>query len=139
MTHDLLRGTIESLGGRVERVAVIDLREGTYFAVVVLSHDGKTIEIDARPSDAIALALRAKAPVLCDATVIEQAHVLEENRAEAQKGAPVPVQPGVAAPPPKEDEERGEDGPRPIVSLGTRTPEDLLESLKPEDFGKYKM
>jgi uncharacterized protein len=142
MTHDLLRGTIESLGGRVDRVAVIDLREGTYFAVVILTHNGKTIEIDARPSDAIALALRAKAPVLCESAVIEQAHMLEE-RQEAQKAREQQsAEPPPQAPPlpqSKEDEERGEGGPKPIVNTGTRTPEDLLESLKPEDFGKYKM
>ena len=136
MTHDLLKGTIESLGGQVERIAVVDLREGTYYAVVVLSQNGQTIEIDARPSDAIALALRTKAPVLCDTKVIDQAHVSEEREGQAAEAQDLPMTGEASS---AEEEERGSGGPRPIVDTGTLSPEELLESLKPEDFGKYKM
>src|SRR5690349_14821822 len=63
MTHDLLKNVIEDLQGRVERVVISDVREGTYYAIIHLSVRGDAVAIDARPSDAIALALRAKAPI----------------------------------------------------------------------------
>jgi len=63
MTHDLLNGLIAQLGAKVDSVQVTDLKERTYFAKIILSRDGGTIEIDARPSDSIALALKAKAPI----------------------------------------------------------------------------
>jgi len=62
-THDLAKRLVEGLNGAVERVTVTDLREGTYYAVIALRRDGKLVEIDSRPSDAIALALRMAAPV----------------------------------------------------------------------------
>lgn len=62
-THDLAQRLVEGLQGNVERVTVTELREGTYYAVIALQRNGRRVEIDARPSDAIALALRAAAPV----------------------------------------------------------------------------
>ncbi len=62
-THDLLRHVIEDLGGRVERVVVTELRESTYYAVLYVRVDGRSVEIDARPSDAVAIALRTNAPL----------------------------------------------------------------------------
>lgn len=64
LTHDLLNGMITTLGARVESIQVIDLRDQTFYAKIVLQRDGATIEVDARPSDSIALALKAKAPIL---------------------------------------------------------------------------
>lgn len=64
LTHDLLNGMITTLGARVESIQVIDLRDQTFYAKIVLRRDGSTIEVDARPSDSIALALKAKAPIL---------------------------------------------------------------------------
>jgi bifunctional DNase/RNase len=62
-THDLAKRLIDDLEGALERVVVTDLREGTYYAVIFLSTRGRHIEVDARPSDAIALALRCGAPL----------------------------------------------------------------------------
>jgi bifunctional DNase/RNase len=62
-THDLAKRLIDDLEGALERVVVTELREGTYFAVIHLSARGRRIEVDARPSDAIALALRCGAPL----------------------------------------------------------------------------
>lgn len=62
-THDLAKRLIDDLEGALERVVVTELREGTYYAVIVLSTRGRRIEVDARPSDAIALALRCGAPL----------------------------------------------------------------------------
>lgn len=149
MTHDLLRTAIESLGGAVDRVVVVDLRENTYFATVKVSRDGETIEIDARPSDAIALALRTEAPVLCDSKVLEQAHLRQEKAAaeaeanedvaeeaeEAEVEAIVEGQPNESASVVVEDDQLG---PSPIVEDG-RSPLEILEDLDPKAFGKYKM
>ncbi len=63
MTHDLLLNTIKALGGKVERVVITDLRDNTFFATVFLQSGKGIKELDARPSDSIALALRAKAPI----------------------------------------------------------------------------
>ncbi len=63
MTHDLLFSAIKALGGKVERVIITDLRDNTFYATIVLRDEKGIKELDARPSDSIALALRAKAPI----------------------------------------------------------------------------
>ena len=73
MTHDLLRNLIADLGGQVDRVVVSDLKDATFFATIHLTVKGEPVVVDARPSDAIALALRAKAPILVDSAVIDAA------------------------------------------------------------------
>ena len=71
MTHDLLRNVILEMGASVERVIVTDLRDNTFFAVIVMkSSGGDAVMIDARPSDAIALALRADCPIYVNEEVI---------------------------------------------------------------------
>jgi hypothetical protein len=72
MTHDLLWEVIKVMGGKVEKVVVCDLRENTYYALIYLKANGKRYEIDARPSDTIALALRAKAPIFIEEEVLEK-------------------------------------------------------------------
>lgn len=73
LTHDLLKGLIEQMGGKMERVVLNDLRDGTYYALLCINRDGETIEVDARPSDAIALAVRTGAPLFADEEVIRKA------------------------------------------------------------------
>src|SRR4030042_6253635 len=63
MTHDLLKNIIDAMNIQVTRVEVCDLRDNTYFAIIYLNREGQEISIDARPSDAIALALRTKVPI----------------------------------------------------------------------------
>ena len=75
-THDLLQQVIADLGGRVERVVVTELHESTYYAVLRVQANGKLMEIDARPSDAIALGLRVSAPLFVRESLFEKA--LEE-------------------------------------------------------------
>ena len=71
MTHDLLRNLILEMGSSVERVVVTELRDNTFFAVIQMRHsDGSVVMLDSRPSDAIALALRADCPIYVDAEVI---------------------------------------------------------------------
>jgi hypothetical protein len=133
MAHDLLKDAIRELGGTVERVVVADLRENTYYATVLLGYAGRTIALDARPSDAIALALRAAAPILCETAVIEKA---QAQREAAARSAAAEAAPSASE---EDDVDRGENGPRPIVNAGTMSWSELLESLEPEAFGKYKM
>jgi bifunctional DNase/RNase len=72
MTHDLLRNLIVELGVRVERVVVTSLRDNTFFAVIEMRNsDGDRMVLDSRPSDAIALALRADCPIFVDMEVIK--------------------------------------------------------------------
>ena len=73
MTHDLLRNVIKDLDGRVERVVVCDLKDNTFYAIIYLTVRGESVAVDARPSDAIALALRTRAPILVEEAVIENA------------------------------------------------------------------
>jgi bifunctional DNase/RNase len=105
MTHDLLRQIIFDLKGEVERITITDLKESTFYAVIHLRVSGDLVLVDSRPSDAIALALRVKAPIYVEETVLEQAKTVESG-AE-----------------------------RPDADRLQR----WLESLDPDDLGKYKM
>jgi bifunctional DNase/RNase len=105
MTHDLLRNIITDLDGRVDRVVVSDLKENTFYAIVHLTVRGERIAVDARPSDAIALALRTRAPILVEESVIEHAKTVDFASERA-------------------DNDRLQK---------------WLESLDPEELGKYKM
>jgi hypothetical protein len=77
MTHDLLKNIIKDLDGEVERVVVCDLKDNTFYAIIHLTVRGESVAIDARPSDAIALALRTRAPILVDEAVIENAKTVD--------------------------------------------------------------
>jgi bifunctional DNase/RNase len=77
MTHDLLRNVIQDLEGQVQKVVVSELKENTFFAVIHLAVRGEPVLIDARPSDAIALALRTKAPIYVEEEVIDNAKALD--------------------------------------------------------------
>ena len=77
MTHDLLRNIISDLDGQVDRIVVSDLKDNTFFAVIHLTVRGERIAVDARPSDAIALALRTRSPILVEESVIDNAKSVE--------------------------------------------------------------
>jgi bifunctional DNase/RNase len=79
LTHDLLNKFIEELGGVISHVFVSDLRDDTYFARIIVGIDGKTLEIDSRPSDAMALAVRADVPIFVDEEVMEKASITPED------------------------------------------------------------
>lgn len=103
MTHDLLRNIIDTLQARVTQIIINDLRESTFFATIYMSAGERRYTIDARPSDAIALALRTEAPILVAQTVIDQAQTISVDET---------------------DDDRLKK---------------WLESVSPEDLGKYKM
>ncbi|MFQ5693810.1 MAG: bifunctional nuclease family protein, partial [Nitrospinota bacterium] len=73
MTHDLMRNLIRDLKAKVVRIVVTDLREHTFIATVYLRSGGNLVQVDSRPSDAVALALRAKAPIFVSSRVLDQA------------------------------------------------------------------
>ena len=79
LTHDLLKAIIGAMNGRVSHILINDLREDTFFARIVIDQNGKKVEIDARPSDAIALAVRVKASVFVADSVMDQAGILPEE------------------------------------------------------------
>ncbi len=72
MTHDLLGSVIENLGARIERIVINDLRNHTFYAKLVLSLNGRIIEVDSRPSDAIALGVATKTPIFVAEHVFEK-------------------------------------------------------------------
>ena len=75
LTHDLLGSIISQLGGSVHSIVVNDLQNDTFFAKIMLDIDGKTLEVDSRPSDALALAVRAKVSVFADENVLSKAAI----------------------------------------------------------------
>ncbi|MGD1997119.1 MAG: bifunctional nuclease family protein [Anaerolineae bacterium] len=79
LTHDLLSNVIEVLGGAVERVVVSDLRDDTFYARIVLDVGGQELEIDSRPSDAMALAVRVRAPIYVVEEVMAEAGIVPER------------------------------------------------------------
>ena len=105
MTHDLLRNVIQDLRASVQKIVVCDLQENTFYALIYLLLNGETVAVDARPSDAIALALRTRAPIFVEDSVIDNAKNVDVTSE-------------------KSDAERLHK---------------WLESLDPDDLGKYKM
>lgn len=114
LTHDLLHLIVEGLKAKIARVVITDLRENTFFASVFVERQNELVSIDARPSDSVAVALRAKAPMFVNEKLLQ--------------------------PPPQEEEEETSGGePRPLTE--EEKAEQLrryLEKLNPEDFGKFQ-
>lgn len=105
MTHDLLRNVIQDLQASVVKIVVSDLKENTFYALIYIQRNGELVAVDARPSDAIALALRARVPIFVEEVVIDNARSIDIS-------------------PEKADSERLQK---------------WLESLDPDELGKYKM
>jgi bifunctional DNase/RNase len=79
LTHDLLTSVIDILGAAVNSIVVNDLKNDTFFARVILDVDGKQVEVDSRPSDALALAVRTGVPIYADESVLDKAGILLEG------------------------------------------------------------
>ena len=82
LTHDLAFNLVTELGGSLERVTVTELRDSTFFATLHVQINGRSVEVDSRPSDAIAIAVRAGAPIFAADEVIEEAAVVFEEAME---------------------------------------------------------
>ena len=123
LTHDLLRSIIDSLGASVESVIVSDLSNDTFFARIMLQVDGRSLEIDSRPSDAIALAVRAQVPIFAEEAVLEKAGVTLD-----QEGQTLESVTGDGSEPAREV------SPEELEKLSPFR--DVIEGLDLEDFGK---
>lgn len=80
MTHDLLKNVIDDLNAHVERIVVCELKENTFYAMIHLQAATGSLAVDARPSDAIALALRTRSPIFVEEEVIQSARAVESSR-----------------------------------------------------------
>lgn len=105
MTHDLMKNLLGDLNASVEKVVVNDLRENTFYAMIYINRSGELVAVDSRPSDAIALALRTKAPIYVEESVVESAKGIDLTR----------------------------------ETTDSEKLQKWLESLNPDDLGKYKM
>ena len=85
MTHDLLSDILEQLDAKCESVAVTELRDNTFYATITLTIDGNEVEIDSRPSDALALAVRTECPIYAASEVIEESSIEFEHEVEDQE------------------------------------------------------
>ncbi len=92
LTHDLLGSVIDALGAAIEFIVVNDLKSDTFYAKIMLNADGRQIEVDARPSDALALAVRADVPVYADEAVLDKAGILLDE----ETGKPIIEEDGEA-------------------------------------------
>ena len=110
MTHDLFNECLKALNVTVSKIEILDIRNNTFFANIVLTKDGRTYNIDARPSDAIALALRAQAPIFVDENVIDKSRSVDSGVKITE-----------------------------LDKLKEEKIKEFLENLSAEDFGKYKM
>lgn len=120
MTHDLLRDTFEAVGGEVLDVVIDELREGTFFAKIRFVHDGEEGNLDARPSDAVALAVRVDAPIYVAPVVLEEAGIPTEEEG---------VSPAMAEANPVEEETKG-----PPMSPLEKMEQQLEEAIQAEDY-----
>ncbi|MBA2530009.1 MAG: bifunctional nuclease family protein [Euzebyales bacterium] len=84
LTHDLMRDLLASLDVAVDRIVVTELRERTFFAEIQMTSDGESVVVSSRPSDAIALAVRATAPIFADESVLAEAGIEIEDEEEAE-------------------------------------------------------
>ena len=122
MTHDLLGSIIDNLGASVDRIIVSELKQDTFYAKIIVDCDGKTFEIDARPSDAIALAVRSGSPIFAEEAVLEKAGVnIDDNDLDQSEDSGEGTS---AAFVPEED----------LVNLSAFS--DFIDSLDLEDLGE---
>jgi len=122
LTHDLLRSVITSIGASVSRIVVSDLSNDTFYAKIILQYNGTTMEVDSRPSDAIALAVRTNAPIFADDSVVDKAGVQMD-----EDGKPLVPDETSDSRPVSEDELRG-------LSAFS----DFIQELDLDDLGQEK-
>ena len=87
LPYDLMKTIVNDMGGVIQQVLVTDLAQDVFYAKIIIEQNGKRIEIDSRPSDAIALAVRVKVPILVDETVMDKAGVTLDPEGEAEAGS----------------------------------------------------
>lgn len=107
LTHDLLKQVVTGLGGTLRRVFINSVKENTYFAEMVIDRDDHVFQVDARPSDSIALALRLEAPIFTDEKLLNHPAVESEDAADHDS------------------------------SMTAESLKQYLEKLDPQDFGRF--
>ncbi len=138
LTHDLLKNVFSTFNARIRRVEIVALRDDIFYGNIVAESNGQVINIDSRPSDAIALAVRARVPILVDAAVMTAASITPEQDMRSQTSQGLGGA-GCAAPPPAPAARSGQ-APRPVPSPMTprafrfsRTSRAELEKGKQDD------
>jgi hypothetical protein len=116
LTHDLCKSIILATGSELRRVQITKVESNTYFGELHLDRDGKSLRVDSRPSDAIAIALRLDAPIYASDTLLVSAEEEEESSE-------------FSVPP--------DTGARDSTELSAEQLKEYLEQLRPEDFGKF--
>ena len=124
LTHDLLRSVIDTLGATISSIIVSELKNDTFYAKIVLSVDGEQMEVDSRPSDALALAVRADVPIFADEVVLDKAGILLDK----ETGKPIP-----------QEGEAGGDKKVSVEEIKKMSAfYDFINTLDLEDFDKHK-
>ena len=122
LTHDLFSAVVRALGGELVRVLITKVIDNTYFASLVFHRDGEYVSIDSRPSDGVALALRAEAPIYADETLLEMSSIEVEEASFDGEGMPDSLVDDALA------EAKTMEEPL----------RDYLKNLRPEDFGRFE-
>jgi bifunctional DNase/RNase len=144
LTHDLFYDLLHEVGITVQRVVITELKESTYFAELVLGQGDRVIILDSRPSDAIAMALRASAPIYVAQAVLEQAKIAfagnnplasMDNQTPDAKAQEAQGDQGASS---EEAEAEASDESKNFAGIDKDKWEELLSDLDPDDF-KYKM
>ena len=115
LTHDLLVSVVGGMGGKLQRVLITRVQNSTYFAELIIARDGQLISVDARPSDSIAIALRAEARIFADEALLEPASEIMASTSP-------------------EDPEDDEDE----TTMSGEELEEHLRGLRPEDLGRFE-
>jgi uncharacterized protein len=119
LTHDLCKSLILASGSRLKRIQITRVENNTYYGELHLERDGKIVQVDSRPSDAIAIALRFDAPIFAAEALLMRA---DEEESEESESYGVPESPAPDA-----------------TELSADQLKQYLEQLRPEDFGKFKL
>jgi bifunctional DNase/RNase len=126
LTHDLLCSVIDILGATINSIIVSDLKNDTFYAKIIFDVDGAQMEVDSRPSDALALAVRANVPIYVEEAVLDKASILLDK----ETGKPIPQQ-----------AEEGADGDKGVSEEELKRMSafrDFINTLDLEDFNKRK-
>ena len=122
LTHDLCKRLIEGMGGSLRRVQITKVKENTYFAELHIYRGGEVVQVDARPSDSIAIALRLAAPIFAQESLLSAFQLEEAETGDNED-------PDLAAAQEAAEQER----------LNAEQLKAYLEKMRPEDFGKFNL
>jgi bifunctional DNase/RNase len=125
LTHDLCRSLVVGLGGTLRRVQITTVEHRTYFAELHITGPAGPVQIDARPSDSIAIALRLRAPIFAPESLLSAADDDEDRESEGVYGTPPATPPAPAR--------------EPAEGMSAEELKAHLENLRPEDFGKFSV